>query len=131
MVVATKHNYPLDGIERFPSNADDPLCHQMDWAAWESEFKKTEKKPGILQYEHMDPQEIWSMGKGEINELLNWFQETQIEKHPTGESKSAASDATTTNCSQTKPRLTASSRSRTFRRRKKLPSCHRMSSRQG
>jgi RNA polymerase I-specific transcription initiation factor RRN7 len=132
LVVATKHNYPLDGIERFPSSSDDPLCHQMDWTAWESEFKKQpEKKPGILQYEHMDPQEIWSMAKGEMNELLNWFQETQIEKHPTGKSNILASAATTTNFSQTKPRLSVSSRLRTSYPCQIFPSCHKMSSRQG
>ncbi|KAK4156227.1 hypothetical protein C8A00DRAFT_30925 [Chaetomidium leptoderma] len=88
LVVATKHQYPLDGVERFPCDANDPLCLQMDWAVWESEFtKQPEKKPGILQYEHMDPQEIWSMDKGEMNELLNWFQETQIEKNPTDETE--------------------------------------------
>jgi RNA polymerase I-specific transcription initiation factor RRN7 len=85
LVVATKHNYPLDGIERIPQDSSDPLCFQMDWAAWESEFRKEpEKKPGILQYVHMEPKEIWSMGKEDMDELLNWFQETQIEKHPTG-----------------------------------------------
>ncbi|KAK4236632.1 hypothetical protein C8A03DRAFT_45397 [Achaetomium macrosporum] len=89
LVVATKHVYPLDGVERFPRDAGDPLCLQMDWATWESEFSEDskEKKPGILQYEHMDPQEIWSMGKEEINEMLNWFQETQLEKHPTEETE--------------------------------------------
>ncbi|AEO67016.1 uncharacterized protein THITE_2115709 [Thermothielavioides terrestris NRRL 8126] len=86
LVVATKHLYPLDGVERFPRDHDDPLCLQMDWAVWESEFStRPEKKPGILQYEHMDPREIWSMSKGELDELLNWFQETQIDKHPTDE----------------------------------------------
>ena len=87
LVVATKHQYPLDGVERFPCDASDPLCLQMDWAVWESEFaKKEETKPGILRYEQMDPQEIWSMDKQEMTELLNWFQETQLDKHPTGQS---------------------------------------------
>ncbi|KAK4126342.1 hypothetical protein N657DRAFT_568983 [Parathielavia appendiculata] len=88
IVVATKHNYPLDGIERLPRDPSDPLCLQMDWTVWESEFKKhPEKKPGILQYEHMDPQEIWSITKEDMNELLNWFQETQLEKKPTDETE--------------------------------------------
>ncbi|KAH6856757.1 hypothetical protein B0I37DRAFT_426180 [Chaetomium sp. MPI-CAGE-AT-0009] len=89
LVVATKHQYPLDGIERIPRDSSDPLCLQMDWTVWESEFaKKPEKKPGILQYEHMDPQEIWSMDKGDMDELLNWFQETQIiEKAPMDETE--------------------------------------------
>ncbi len=87
LVVATKYQYPLDGIERFPCDESDPLCLQMDWAIWESEFtKQPEKKPGILRYEHMDPQEIWSMSKGDMVELLNWFQETQLDKSPTGQS---------------------------------------------
>jgi RNA polymerase I-specific transcription initiation factor RRN7 len=91
LVAATKHQYPLDGVERFPLDANDPLCLQMDWGVWESEFaKQPEKKPGILQYEHMDPQEIWSMSKGDMNELLNWFQETLIEKNPTGTSSTIA-----------------------------------------
>lgn len=85
VVAATKHLYPLDGVERFPRDDSDPLCLQMDWNAWDSEFtKQPGKKPGILRYEHMDLQEIWSMGKEDMTELLNWFQETQIEKHPTG-----------------------------------------------
>lgn len=89
LVVATKYNYPLDGLERLPRDEADPLCLQMDWAAWESEFRaRPTKKPGILQYEHMDPQEVWSMDKREMIELLNWFQETQIDKHPTGMSRS-------------------------------------------
>jgi RNA polymerase I-specific transcription initiation factor RRN7 len=131
LIVATKHNYPLDSIERFPSSTDDPLCHQMDWTAWESEFKKQpEKKPGILQYEHMDPQEIWSMRKGEMNELLNWFQETQIEKHPTGKSTFWHLLQIITNSPQTKPKLSVSSRLRTSHHRQRFPSCHKMSSRQ-
>lgn len=85
LVVATKHQYPLDGTERLPRDVNDPLCLQMDWKVWESEFEKQpEKKPGILRYEHTDPQEIWSMGKGDINELLNWFQETQLDKNQAG-----------------------------------------------
>ena len=83
LIVATKHQYPLDGIERIPRESSDPLCLQMDWAVWESEFaKKPEKKPGILQYEHMDPQEIWSTDKDDMDELLNWFQETQVIERP-------------------------------------------------
>ncbi|KAK4100825.1 hypothetical protein N658DRAFT_450300 [Parathielavia hyrcaniae] len=88
VIVATKHNYPLDGIERLPRDASDPLCLQMDWAVWEFEFKKQpEKKPGILQYEHMGQQEIWSMDKEDMNELLNWFQETQLEKNSKDETE--------------------------------------------
>ncbi|KAL2200398.1 putative ribosomal protein [Corynascus similis CBS 632.67] len=88
LVVATKHQYPLDSVERFPRDVNDPLCLQMDWEVWESEFRKRPvKRPGILQYEHMDPQNIWSMGKEDVNELLNWFQETQIEKHRTDETE--------------------------------------------
>ncbi|KAL2132789.1 hypothetical protein VTI74DRAFT_3383 [Chaetomium olivicolor] len=88
LVVATKYLYPLDGIERYPLDADDPLCLQMDWAVWESEFtKQPETEARSLKYEHTDPQEIWSMNKGGIDELLNWFQETQIEKYPTGETE--------------------------------------------
>lgn len=87
LVVATKQQYPLDGVERFPLDDDDPLCLQMDWTLWESEFtKEPEKKPVILHYENMDPQQVWSMGKDEMAELLDWFQETQIDKRPTGES---------------------------------------------
>jgi hypothetical protein len=126
LIVATKHQYPLDGIERIPREFSDPLCLQMDWTVWESEFaKKPEKKPGILQYEHMDPQEIWSMDKDDMDELLNWFQETQIiEKPPAGEfgqyhslSKAMA------NRSQTKRKSTVSSRSRISRRCQSFPSC--------
>lgn len=85
LVVATKHLYPLDGVERFPRDSNDPLCRRMDWAVWEAEFpNKPIKKPAVLEYEHMDPQEIWSMNKEEMNELLNWFQEAQIEKTRTG-----------------------------------------------
>ncbi|KAL2159828.1 hypothetical protein VTH06DRAFT_1961 [Thermothelomyces fergusii] len=88
LVVATKHQYPLDETVRLPRHANDPLCLQMDWQVWESEFsKQPEKKPGLLRYEHTDPQEIWSMGKDDINELLNWFQETQLDKHPTVETE--------------------------------------------
>ncbi|KAL2267508.1 hypothetical protein VTJ83DRAFT_4785 [Remersonia thermophila] len=88
LVVATKYNFPLDGVERLPRDEADPLCLQMDWAAWESEFApRPIKKPGILQYEHMDPQEIWSMDKRDINELLNWFQETQVDKNPRDETE--------------------------------------------
>jgi RNA polymerase I-specific transcription initiation factor RRN7 len=85
LVVATKHLYPLDGVERFPVDGEDPLCWRMDWTVWESEFAKTpDKKPALLEYEHMNLQEIWSMGKPEMNELLNWFQESQIERDRTG-----------------------------------------------
>ncbi|KAL1835907.1 hypothetical protein VTJ49DRAFT_5898 [Mycothermus thermophilus] len=88
LVVATKYNLPLDGIERLPRDEADPLCLQMDWGVWESEFAtRPVKKPGILQYGHMDPHEIWSMDKREIIELLNWFQETQIDKNPRDESE--------------------------------------------
>ncbi|KAK4130769.1 hypothetical protein BT67DRAFT_445392 [Trichocladium antarcticum] len=86
LVVATKHLYPPDGVERFPLDAEGPLCRRMDWTVWESEFPKMpDKKPALLEYEHMNLQEIWSMSKGEMNELLDWFQETQIEKSRTDE----------------------------------------------
>ncbi|KAL2177202.1 uncharacterized protein P884DRAFT_244232 [Thermothelomyces heterothallicus CBS 202.75] len=88
LVVSTKHQYPLDETVRLPRDANDPLCLQMNWEVWESEFRKRpEEKPGILRYEHTDPQEIWSMGKEDINELLNWFQETQLDKHPKDETE--------------------------------------------
>ncbi|KAL2021943.1 hypothetical protein VTK56DRAFT_6362 [Thermocarpiscus australiensis] len=88
LVVAVKHMYPIDGVERFPRDDNDPLCLRMDWGVWESEFaRQPEKKPGLLEYEHMEPQEIWSMGKEEIKEFLNWFQETQIEKNQTDETE--------------------------------------------
>lgn len=86
VVVSTKYAYPLDGIERLPLDANDPLCLKMNWTAWESEFaKQPEKKRGRLEYEQMGPQEIWSMDKEEMNEFLNWFQETQIENNNTGQ----------------------------------------------
>lgn len=85
VVVATKYMYPLDGVERYPLDANDPLCLRMNWEVWESEFaKRPHKKRGRLDYEHLDTQEILSMDKEEMNELLNWFQETQIEKNRTG-----------------------------------------------
>ncbi|KAK3905449.1 hypothetical protein C8A05DRAFT_41616 [Staphylotrichum tortipilum] len=88
LVVATKHQYPLDGVERFPLDVNDPLCLQMDWVVWESEFtQQQEKRPVILQYENMDPQKVWSMGKDEMAELLDWFQETQIDKRPADETE--------------------------------------------
>lgn len=88
IVVATKYCYPSDAISRFPRNADDPLCNKMDWSVWESEFAVDgEKRHGLVQYEQMDPQEIWSMDKNDINELVNWFQETQIEKNTAGKPK--------------------------------------------
>ncbi|KAH6635468.1 hypothetical protein B0J18DRAFT_48506 [Chaetomium sp. MPI-SDFR-AT-0129] len=80
IIVATKYCYPPDSVPRFPRNADDPLCTKMDWLVWESEFAVDgEKRHGLVQYEQMDPQEVWSMDKNDINELLNWFQETHIE----------------------------------------------------
>ncbi|KAL2259704.1 hypothetical protein VTK26DRAFT_6517 [Humicola hyalothermophila] len=86
VVVATKNLYPLDGLERLPRDTNDPLCRRMNWTAWEAEFPRTpNKKPAVLEFEHMDPQEIWSMSKEEMNELLNWFQETQIERTQTDE----------------------------------------------
>ncbi|KAK4145887.1 uncharacterized protein C8A04DRAFT_35448 [Dichotomopilus funicola] len=79
IVVATKYCYPPDSVSRFPRSADDPLCTKMDWLVWESEFAvDEEKRHGLVQYEQMDPQEVWSMDKNDITELLNWFQETQI-----------------------------------------------------
>ncbi|GAB1318802.1 Polymerase i core factor subunit [Madurella fahalii] len=88
VVVSTKYAYPLDGIERFPLDANDPLCLKMNWTMWESEFaKQPDKKTGRLEYQNIEPQEIWSMDKEEMNELLNWFQETQMERERTDETE--------------------------------------------
>mgnify|MGYP007135343263 CR=1 FL=1 len=75
----------MDGIERYPRDANDALCRQMDWRVWEEEFsKQSSKKTPMLEYERLDPQEIWTMDKEQIDELLNWFQETQIDSHKPG-----------------------------------------------
>ncbi|KAK3688137.1 hypothetical protein B0T22DRAFT_146131 [Podospora appendiculata] len=82
-VLATKYLYPMDGVERFPRNARDPLTLKMDWAAWEAEFadKQHEKKPmNRLDFENMDPDKVYDMSEEEMNEYLNWFQEARVER---------------------------------------------------
>ena len=69
--------YPLDRIERFPRDADDPLTLKMDWAAWEGEFARRENiSLGRLDFEKLDPQKIWALSKEEVDEYLTWYQET-------------------------------------------------------
>ncbi|KAK4204110.1 putative ribosomal protein [Triangularia verruculosa] len=88
VVVATKYLYPLDAVDRYPRDHNDPLSMKMNWKVWEEEFANHEdKKPAMLEFERINPQKIWSMKKEEITELLNWFQETQIEKNPTDETE--------------------------------------------
>ncbi|KAK0643489.1 putative ribosomal protein [Cercophora newfieldiana] len=83
LVVVTKYLYPLDGVERFPIDENDPLVLKMDWSMWVAEFPKSEAKARTrIDFEKLDPGEIWSMSKDEVVEYLDWFQETQIEKNP-------------------------------------------------
>ncbi len=84
VVVATKYMYPMDDVERLPRDSDDPLTLKMDWAVWEFEFQATPKKHNRVDFEHLDPKEIWSMSKDEINQYLNWFQETQLDNEQQG-----------------------------------------------
>lgn len=85
LVVATKQLFPLDTVERFPLDHDDPLCLKLNWEVWEADFaERPDDKPAISEFDHMDPKKIWSMEKKDINELLDWFQETQLEKRTTG-----------------------------------------------
>ncbi|KAK0735872.1 hypothetical protein B0T21DRAFT_402503 [Apiosordaria backusii] len=88
VVVATKYLYPLDSVDRYPRDYNDPNSMRMNWRVWEEEFADHEdKKPAMLEFEGINPQKIWSMEKKDITELLNWFQETQIEKNPTDETE--------------------------------------------
>lgn len=134
LVVATKHLYPLDGVERFPRDPSDPLCRRMNWTVWESEFaKQPERKPGLLEYEHMDPQEVWSMGREEMNELLNWFQETQIERNGTGKRSGVSAGCASSGLTITKRRgtLNAFSLFTTFNRCPRSPNRCKRTLRQG
>jgi len=84
VVFATKYVAPLDGLERFPQDAGDPLVLKMDWAVWEAKFLSPERKQrDVVDFENLDPEEVWSMSKEEINDYLDWFQETQIDRNPT------------------------------------------------
>ncbi|KAK0714626.1 hypothetical protein B0H67DRAFT_578623 [Lasiosphaeris hirsuta] len=75
VVAVTRLMYSLDGIERFPRDSSDPLALKMDWAVWESEFAAPpEIDRGRLEFQNLDPEEIWTMRKDEIIEYLNWFQ---------------------------------------------------------
>ncbi|KAK4193922.1 putative ribosomal protein [Podospora australis] len=86
LVVATKQLFPLDTVERFPRDYDDPLCLRMDWEVWQAEFaKKPDEKPPIHEFGYMDPKKVWSMEKKDIVDMLDWFQETQLEKRSTAE----------------------------------------------
>nr|CDP26956.1 Putative protein of unknown function [Podospora anserina S mat+] len=88
LVVATKYLYPLDSIDRHPRDHNDVLSMKMNWKVWEQVFANHEdKKPPMLEFEGMNPQKIWTMDKKDITELLNWFQDTQIEKNPTNETE--------------------------------------------
>jgi len=94
VVVVTKYLYPLDGVERFPVDSKDPLTLKMDWAAWITEFPKSATKARTrIDFESLNPEEVWSMTKEELHEYMDWFQETQIEKNSKRESsiKSMAS----------------------------------------
>ncbi|KAK0619877.1 hypothetical protein B0T14DRAFT_520089 [Immersiella caudata] len=83
VIVAAKYLYPLDGVERFPLDEKDPLTLRMDWTAWEAEFQKLETKVRTrIDYEKLDPEEIWSMSKEEVHAYMDWLQESQIEQNP-------------------------------------------------
>lgn len=72
----------MDGLERFPRDADDPLVLKMDWAVWEAKFPRPEtKQRNVVDFKNLDPEEVWSMSKEEISDYLDWFQETQIDKN--------------------------------------------------
>ncbi|KAK0671067.1 hypothetical protein QBC41DRAFT_271043 [Cercophora samala] len=88
LVVATKFLYPLNSVDRCPRDHSDALSMKMNWRVWEQEFANHEdKKPPMLEFEGINPQKIWTMEKKDITELLNWFQDTQIEKNPTDETE--------------------------------------------
>ncbi|KAK4181877.1 hypothetical protein QBC36DRAFT_226318 [Triangularia setosa] len=88
LVVATKYLYPLDSVDRYPRHHNDPPSMKMNWRVWQEEFANHEdKKPAMLEFEGINPQKIWPMDKKDITELLNWFQQTQIEKNLTDETE--------------------------------------------
>ncbi|KAK3390476.1 hypothetical protein B0H63DRAFT_465722 [Podospora didyma] len=79
VVASTKLMYPLDSVERFPRDAEDPLSLKMDWTVWEAEFEEPPKKLGRVEFEHLEPDDIWTLSKEELNEFMNWFQQTRVD----------------------------------------------------
>ena len=85
IVVAAKYSFPFDGVERFPRDSADPLSLKMDWSLWETEFaKRPSEGRKRINFEHLDPEDIWTMSKEDIEEYLNWFHETQIDMAQAG-----------------------------------------------
>ena len=79
VVLTTTYLYPPDNIDRYPRSNKDPLVYKMDWEAWLAEFPQTaERQRTRLDFQHLDPEDIWSMSGGEITDYLDWFQETQL-----------------------------------------------------
>jgi RNA polymerase I-specific transcription initiation factor RRN7 len=85
IVLATKIRCPLDGVKRYPRDVNDPLALKMDWAVWGQEFAEPSARAlNRLDFEQLTENDAWSMSEKELDEYLNWFQETQIEKLPAG-----------------------------------------------
>ncbi|KAK4450696.1 hypothetical protein QBC34DRAFT_459788 [Podospora aff. communis PSN243] len=88
VVVATKYIYPLDGVERFPVDENDPLILRMNWSTWEAEFPKPETKVWTrVDYGTLDPEESWSMSKEDLHAYMDWFQESHFKKNSRCDSK--------------------------------------------
>lgn len=118
LVLATKYMYPMDGVKRYPRDANDPLTLKMDWDAWEAEFADPPDKPlRRLDFAVMDAEKIWTLSKEHMVEYLDWYQETQLKAWSaagmfTTSAYSQTVDSLLT-VKQTKPKSTASSLSKT------------------
>ncbi|KAM7190604.1 hypothetical protein V8F33_009394 [Rhypophila sp. PSN 637] len=83
MVVAVKYIYPLDKIERFPVDENDPLTLKMDWATWERSFtppENTDVRPRRLDFKNLAPKEIEAMSSDDMDDYLTWYENARVDR---------------------------------------------------
>ena len=91
LVMATKLSYPFDQVERHPSTATESAALAIDWNSWSeiySQFRITKSSTAEDQERlfGVTEHDIMGMGDEELDEYLDWFQETWITDDPSKKS---------------------------------------------
>ncbi len=79
VVLVTKYLFPMDGIDRYPLDAVDPLAVKMDWNVWLEAMKTTSDRHDDQQLGKISARRAWSMTPEQQDENLDWYQDTYIQ----------------------------------------------------
>lgn len=98
LVVSTKLSYPFDEVERLPETAAEPAATVIDWKTWNEtnlEVNGINQTPAQLSSPHINSvqkqekllsiteRDVMRMKDDELDEYMDWVQETWITEKPT------------------------------------------------